>query len=100
MPDLRQLLSYGRDFAQGASNSAAANVSMPIDMIAGGLGMMGLPIQEPVGGSAWMQRMGLTAQPQSHLAGTLGEHAALLVPMMAVQKARQNALLMQALQAK
>jgi len=44
--------------------------------------------------------MGLTADPQNALAGSLGEHAALLAPMMALQKARQNALLMQALQAK
>ncbi|MEY4636516.1 MAG: hypothetical protein RJA55_2314 [Acidobacteriota bacterium] len=54
------------DFLQSASNAAASNVSAPVDVIAWILGKAGFPVQEPVGGSDWMKRQGLTRDvPQS-----------------------------------
>lgn len=93
MPDLRELLSYSRDFGQGMSNATAANVSVPIDMLALGLQRLGVPMNYPVLGSEWLRKHGLTAEPQNPLAGALGEHAGMFVPMMAATRMQQNKLL-------
>lgn len=79
------------DFLQGASNSAASNVSAPVDGIAWLLRKAGLDIQNPVGGSDWMHSKGLTAEPQNKLAGVLGESFGGVAPMLAASKANQLA---------
>lgn len=88
---LDELLGYGRDFAQGASNAVAGNVSAPVDGIAWLLRKAGLDVGEPVGGSDWMARKGLTAQPKNALAGLLGESAGMVAPMLAAAKGPQIA---------
>ena len=65
--------SNAKDFAQGASNSAASNLNVPVDALAWLLRKGGLPINNPVGGSDWMAQQGLTAEPKNKLAGLLGE---------------------------
>ena len=86
------LLDQMRSFGQGASNSAASNVSAPIDAMAWLLRKGGLPIpQNPVGGSDWMAQRGLTAEPQNRLAGLLGEGFGGVAPIVAAAKAPQIA---------
>lgn len=88
------LLGYGRDFAQGASNAIASNVSAPVDAIAWLMrkgGLNSLIGDAPVGGSEWMARKGLTAQPRNALAGLMGEAAGMSGPMVAFAKAPQIA---------
>lgn len=63
-----------RDFAQGASNSAASNLSMPVDVIAWLLRKGGVNVpSNPVGGSDWLAEKGLTREPQNKIAGLLGD---------------------------
>ena len=86
------LLDQLRSVAQGASNTAASNVSAPIDAMAWLLRKGGLPIpQNPVGGSDWMAQRGLTAEPQNRLAGLLGEGFGGVAPIVAAAKAPQIA---------
>jgi hypothetical protein len=86
------LASLLRDFAQGASNSAATNLSVPVDALAWLLrkGGMNIP-NNPVGGSDWMAEKGLTPQPKNKLAGLLGDVAGFAAPLAAVTKATQIA---------
>ena len=85
---MNQLAALLRDFAQGASNSAASNVTAPVDALAWLLRKGGLPIPEaPVGGSDWARQKGLTAEPQNKLAGLLGDAAGMAVPLAAIQNA-------------
>jgi hypothetical protein len=80
------------DFLQGASNSAASNVSAPIDGINWLLRKAGLPVSEaPFLGSDWMAQKGLTREPQSRNAGLLGEAIGGVLPMVAAAKAPQIA---------
>jgi hypothetical protein len=73
-----------RDLLQGASNAAASNVSGPVDLIASLLQVAGVPVpNDAVGGSAWMARHGLTQQPQSKLAGAIGEAVGQVTPVVA-----------------
>lgn len=67
---------------QAASNTAADAVSMPVDAMAWLMKKAGVPIQEPVGGSDWMRRVGLTrdVDQASEMAASL---AGLLVPVAA-----------------
>ena len=89
---MNQLAALLRDFAQGASNSAASNVTAPVDALAWLLRKGGLPIPEnPVGGSDWARQRGLTAEPQNKLVGLLGDAAGMAVPLAAVTKAPQIA---------
>src|SRR4030095_10514240 len=76
---------------QGASNAAASNVSAPIDLINAGLGKVGLGSEEPLLGSAWMKRQGLTADPESEGWGLVGETAGNIIPIAASAKAPQIA---------
>ncbi len=82
------------DVAQGASNAAASTVSAPVDAIAWLLRKAGVNVGQPVGGSDWMQRQGLT-RPTNSGAGYVGEALGAVAPMMAAAKAPQiaNALL-------
>lgn len=80
------------DVLQGASNSVASNVSAPVDGLAWLLRKAGLQIPDaPMGGSDWMAKKGLTAQPQSRNMGLLGEAIGGVVPMLAAAKAPQIA---------
>lgn len=80
------------DFLQGASNSAASNVSAPVDGLAWLLRKAGANIGDaPVGGSDWMRSKGLTAEPANKLAGVLGESFGGVAPMLAAAKAPQIA---------
>lgn len=79
------------DFLQGASNSAAANVSAPVDGIAWLLRKAGINVDRPVMGSDWMRERGLTAEPTNKLAGILGESVGGVLPMVTAAKAPQIA---------
>ena len=86
------LLDQIRSGLQGASNSAAGNISAPVDALAWILRKGGLPIpKNPVGGSDWMAEQGLTATPQNYLAGLIGEGAGIAAPMAVAAKAPQVA---------
>lgn len=80
------------DFLQGASNSAASNVSAPVDGIAWLLRKAGLPIPDaPMGGSDWMAQKGLTRVPENRNMGLLGEAIGGIAPIVAAAKAPQIA---------
>jgi GNAT superfamily N-acetyltransferase len=81
-----------RDMFQAASNSAADTVSAPIDALAWALRRAGVPVGEAFGGSEWMRRKGLTAQPQNPLAALVGETAGLVSPLVAAARAPQIAV--------
>jgi len=87
--DLASLL---RDFAQGASNSAATNVAIPVDAIAWLLRKSGVNVPpNPVMGSDWMAEKGLTREPKNKLAGLVGDMAGMVAPFAAAAKAPQIA---------
>lgn len=80
------------DFLQGASNSAASNVSAPVDGLAWLLRKAGMPVPaNPVMGSDWMREQGLTAEPKNRNMGLLGEAVGGVVPIVAAAKAPQFA---------
>lgn len=79
------------DFLQSASNTAASNVSAPVDGIAWLLRKAGVNVDEPVGGSDWMQRQGLTRPVGQSVASLAGETMGLLAPITALAKAPQIA---------
>jgi len=86
------LLDQLQSFGQGASNSAASNVTAPVDGLAWLLRKMGVPVpSDPVGGSDWAAKQGLTATPKNHVAGLLGEAIGGVAPMLAAAKAPQIA---------
>lgn len=92
MPKLSELMGYGRDVAQGASNAIAGNVSAPVDGLAWLLRKAGVPVpSNPMGGSDWMAQQGLTREPENRLAGLVGEFAGMAGPMVAAAKAPQIA---------
>jgi len=79
-------------FLQGASNSAASNLSAPVDGINWLLGKAGLPVSKaPVGGSDWLRQAGFTAEPKNRNAGLLGEFVGGVMPIVAAAKAPQIA---------
>ena len=79
------------DFFQGASNAAASNISAPVDGLAWLLRKAGMDINMPVGGSDWMRKKGLTAEPKNKWAGLLGESVGGISPLLAAAKAPQIA---------
>lgn len=80
------------DFLQSMSNSAASNVSGPVDGINWALGKTGLQISSsPFMGSDWMAQKGLTRPVQQGVASVLGETAGMVAPMVAAVKAQQIA---------
>ena len=81
-----------RDFLQSMSNSAASNVSAPVDGINWLLGKAGLPVSSaPFMGSDWMAQKGLTRPVQQGAASILGETAGMVAPMAIAAKAPQIA---------
>lgn len=89
--DKNAIIKALRDYAQATSNEAANTVALPIDLINKGLGYIGLGSNEPVGGSAWMQRQGLTAPVPEGTAQLLGETTGLVLPMVGAAKATEIA---------
>lgn len=79
------------DFLQSASNTAAGNVSAPVDGIAWLLRKAGVPVDTPIGGSDWMAQKGLTRPVHQSGASLAGETFGLLAPMVAAAKAPQIA---------
>lgn len=79
------------EFLQAASNSAASNVSAPIDGLAWLLKKAGIDVGTPVGGSDWMEQRGLTRPVKQSGASVAGETAGLLSPMLLAAKAPQVA---------
>jgi hypothetical protein len=76
---------------QAASNSAASNVSAPVDGLAWLLRKAGLDIKNPVGGSDWMAAKGLTAPVENPLLNAAGETLGLVAPIGIAAKAPQIA---------
>ena len=67
-------------YLQGASNGAANTVAIPIDVLAAVLRKGGIPVpSDAVGGSEWMAKHGLTAQPKNKVAGEFGENTSALI---------------------
>lgn len=90
--DKKALIKALRDTVQSASNSVAGGVSAPIDLIAAGLRKVGLPIpQAPVGGSQWMENMGLTVPVEEGIPKMAGDFLGMIVPTAATAKAPQIA---------
>jgi hypothetical protein len=79
------------DFLQAASNSVAGNVSGPVDGINWLLSRAGLGSEEPVGGSKWLEKKGLTRPVKQGAAQVAGETAGLLSPVLMASKAPQIA---------
>jgi hypothetical protein len=80
------------DLLQSASNTAASNVSAPVDGIAWLLRKAGIPVpQAPLGGSDWMQAQGLTRPVEQSGMSLAGETLGLLAPVAAAAKAPQIA---------
>ena len=81
-----------RDFLQSMSNTAASNVSAPVDGINWLLRKAGMPVSDaPFMGSDWMAQKGLTQPVQQGAASILGETAGLLAPAAVAAKAPQIA---------
>lgn len=90
--DKKALIKALRDTVQSASNTVASGVSAPVDLIAAGLRKVGVPIpQAPVGGSQWMENMGLTVPVEDGIPKLAGETLGMIVPMAATAKAPQIA---------
>lgn len=85
---LAEMLGCARDFAHGASNSVASNVSAPVDLLAAALRKAGVPVpDDPVLGARWMAERGLTQIPKNKIAGLLGESAGLAGSALMAAKA-------------
>ena len=90
--DKKALIKALRDTVQSASNTVASGVSAPVDLIAAGLRKVGLPIpQAPVGGSQWMENIGLTVPVEDGIPKMAGDFLGMIVPMAATAKAPQIA---------
>ena len=80
------------DFFQSASNTAAGNLSAPVDGINWLLKKVGVPVSSaPYGGSDWMAQQGLTRPVTQSAASLAGETMGLLSPMAVAAKAPQIA---------
>jgi hypothetical protein len=79
------------DFLQSASNAAAGNVSGPVDLVSTLLNKLGVPVQNPVGGSEWMKQKGLMRDVQQSPSSLAGETFGLLAPIGVAAKAPQIA---------
>jgi len=78
--DKQAIINALRNYAQATSNEVANMVAGPVDLVNTGLEKVGLGSKEPIGGSAWMQRQGLTAPVPEGWAQTLGEATGLVLP--------------------
>lgn len=91
-PTAKNALQKLIDVAQGASNSVASGVTVPVDSIAWALRKAGVPVgYQPVGGSDWMNAKGLTVEPKDKIAGGIGEVLGGVLPTLATAKVPQIA---------
>jgi hypothetical protein len=80
------------DFLQAASNTAASNVTGPVDLLTLGLQKLGVPVpDDAIGSSAWARRKGLMRDVEQSGASLAGETAGLLSPIAVAAKAPQIA---------
>lgn len=85
-------MSALEDFMQSLSNSAASNISAPVDGMNWLMRKGGLPVSDmPFGGSDWMNKVGLTRPVQQNTASIMGETAGVVGPMLVAAKAPQIA---------
>ena len=89
--DRNALIKALRDTAQSASNTIASGLSGPVDLIAAGLRMGGLPIDNPVGGSQWLEQRGLTRPVEQGVPQVIGETLGMVGPALVAAKAPQIA---------
>ena len=89
--DRNALIKALRDTAQSASNTIASGLSGPVDLIAAGLRMGGLPIDNPVGGSQWLEQRGLTRPVEQGVPQVIGETLGMVGPVLATRYAPQIA---------
>ncbi len=81
MENLNKLAMLLRSTAQGANNSVAGAVTIPVDTLAYLLRKGGVPIPDnPIGGEQWMREMGLVADPEDHRAGAMGAALTMAIP--------------------
>lgn len=83
--DKKALIQALRDTAQSASNAIASNVSGPVDLIAAALRGVGLPANNPVGGSQWMAEKGLTREVEMGAPRIVGETLGMVGPALATK---------------
>lgn len=84
----RDIGANARNLAQSASNAVAGNVTGPVDLLAAGMGALGVPIGDrPFGGSAWARQHGLLGDVAPGPSAVAGETLGLLGPIAAVAKA-------------
>lgn len=83
--DKKAIIKALRDTAQSASNAIASNVSGPVDLLAAGLRMGGLNVNNPMGGSQWMQERGLTRDVEMGAPRIVGETLGMAGPALAAQ---------------
>ena len=77
---------------QAASNSAASNVSAPVDLLSMAMRKFGVPVgNAPIGGSEWMRRNGLTKEVANPYLNAAGETFGLVAPLGVAAKAPQIA---------
>jgi hypothetical protein len=80
------------EMLQAASNSAASNISGPVDLLSAGLRKAGVPVPfDSFGSSQWMAQRGLTREVNNPLLRLVGETAGMTAPIAIAAKAPQLA---------
>jgi hypothetical protein len=88
----RDVGSNSRDLAQSASNSAASNVTAPVDGIAWLLRKAGVNVPDaPLGGSDWAKNAGLLREVPDSPASVAGDTLGMIAPMLMAAKAPEIA---------
>lgn len=81
MENLNKLATLLKSGAQGASNTVAGTVYVPVDTLAYVLRKYGVKIpDDPVGGEKWMRDLGLIVDPENHQAGVMGSALTMAIP--------------------
>ena len=79
--DKKALIQALKDFAQQTSNETVGMVSFPIDLANEGLNKIGAGTDEPIGGSVWMEKKGITKPVPDGLPKTLGSVTGIVLPL-------------------
>ncbi len=91
----RDVRRNAKDLGQSASNAALSNVTGPVDTINSLLKLLSMNSEEPVMGSKWADRVGLTEKVPQGMPQVAGETIGLTIPFAAAKpKDAANALLM------
>lgn len=83
--------NYLLELLQAASNASAGNVSGPVDLLAAGMRKLGIPVNDPVLGSEWMRRQGLTREVADPYLNAAGATLGMVAPIGVAAKAPQIA---------